>query len=93
METHKAQTVSSILLSIFLIGVFLKLARSFMIPVVLALFFYFILSPVLDLLTRLKIARPLAVAIIVPIALFAAIVFLVEEGGLAGSTASVTMVV
>ena len=65
METHKAQTVSSILLSIFLIGVFLKMARSFMIPVVLALFFYFILSPVLDLLTRLKIARPLAVAIIV----------------------------
>jgi predicted PurR-regulated permease PerM len=65
METHKALTVSEVLLSVFLVGVFLKMARSFMIPVVLALFFYFILSPVLDLLTRLKIARPLAVTIIV----------------------------
>ena len=65
MEKHRALTISSILLSIFLIGVFLKLARSFMIPVVLALFFYFIFSPVLDFLTRLKIARPLAVTIII----------------------------
>jgi AI-2 transport protein TqsA len=65
VETHKALTVSEVLLSVFLVGVFLKLARSFMIPVVLALFFYFILSPVLDLLTRMKIARPLAVTIIV----------------------------
>jgi AI-2 transport protein TqsA len=65
MESHKSLTVSGVLLSIFLIGVFLKMARSIMIPVLLALLFYFILSPVLDLLTRLKIARPLGVTIIV----------------------------
>jgi AI-2 transport protein TqsA len=65
MEKSKSVAFSGILLSIFLIGVFLKMARSFMIPVVLALFFYFILSPVLDLLARLKIVRPLGVAIIV----------------------------
>ena len=68
MEKNKALTISSVLLSVFLIGVFLKLARSFMIPVVLALFFYFIVSPVLDFLTRWKIARPLAVAIIIYLA-------------------------
>jgi AI-2 transport protein TqsA len=65
MESHKSLTVSGVLLSIFLIGVFLKMARSIMIPVLLALLFYFILSPVLDLLTRFKIARPLGVTIIV----------------------------
>jgi AI-2 transport protein TqsA len=65
MESHKVQSFAGVLLSIFLIGVFLKMARSFMIPVLLALLFYFILSPVLDLLTRWKIARPLGVTIII----------------------------
>ena len=40
------------------------MAKSFLIPFVLALLFYFILSPILDLLTRLKIGRGVAVAII-----------------------------
>jgi len=65
VEKNNALTIPGVLLSVFLIGVFLKLARSFMIPFVLALFFYFILSPVLDLLARLKIPRPLAVALII----------------------------
>jgi AI-2 transport protein TqsA len=64
VERKKAVTVASVLLSIFLIGVFLKLAKSFLIPFVLALFIYFVLSPVLDLMTRWKLSRGLALGII-----------------------------
>ncbi len=71
MEKKKAVTVASILLSLFLIGVFLRLAKSFLIPFVLALFMYFVLSPVLDLLTRWKLSRGVALGILL---LFAALV-------------------
>lgn len=64
VEKKKAVTVASVLLSIFLIGVFLKLAKSFLIPFVLALFIYFVLSPVLDLLTRWKLSRGVALGIL-----------------------------
>jgi len=64
VDKNKAWTFAGFLLSIFLFGVFFRMAKSFLIPFVLALLFYFILSPILDLLTRLKIGRGVAVAII-----------------------------
>ncbi len=64
MDKNRAWTFAGFLLSVFLIGAFLRLAKSFLVPFVLALLFYFILSPVLDLLTRLKIGRGVAVALI-----------------------------
>jgi len=70
MDDNKALTFSGIVLSIFLMGVFLRLAKSVLIPFVLALFFYFILSPVLDFMTRLKIPKVLAVVVILLITFF-----------------------
>jgi AI-2 transport protein TqsA len=64
VEKNKALTIAGILLSIFLIGGFLRLAKSFLIPFVLALFIYFVLSPVLDLMTRWKLSRGVAMGII-----------------------------
>ncbi|MDD8025081.1 MAG: AI-2E family transporter [Acidobacteriota bacterium] len=64
MEKNKVLTVAGALLSIFLIGVFLRLGKSFLIPFVLALFIYFILSPILDLLTRWKLSRGVAMVIV-----------------------------
>jgi predicted PurR-regulated permease PerM len=64
VEKNKTLTAAGFLLSIFLIGVFLRLAKSFLIPFVLALFIYFVLAPVLDLLTRWKLSRSLAVGLI-----------------------------
>lgn len=70
MDDNKALTFSGIVLSIFLMGVFLRLAKSVLIPFVLALFFYFILSPVLDFMIRLKIPKVLAVVVILLITFF-----------------------
>jgi predicted PurR-regulated permease PerM len=64
VDKNKALTVSGVLMSIFLLGVFLRLAKSFLIPFVLALFIYFVISPLLDLLTGWKIPRTVAVGII-----------------------------
>jgi predicted PurR-regulated permease PerM len=64
VDKNKSQTFAGVLLSIFLIGGFLRLAKSFLIPFVLALFIYFVLSPVLDLMTRWKLSRGVAVGII-----------------------------
>lgn len=64
MDKNKALTISGILLSIFLVGVFLRLAKSFLIPFVLAVFLYFIFSPALDILVRLRLSRGVAVTIV-----------------------------
>ncbi len=64
VDKNKSLNIASILLSVFLIGVFLRLAKSFLIPFVLALFIYFVLAPVLDLLTRWKLSRAVAVGLI-----------------------------
>lgn len=64
VDKNRALTVSGVLLSIFLLGVFLRLAKSFLIPFVLALLIYFIISPLLDLLAKWKIPRSVAVGII-----------------------------
>ncbi len=65
MENNKILTFSSGVVAIFVIGVFLRLAKSVLFPFFLALFIYFILSPVLDFLTgRLKISKAIAILVI-----------------------------
>jgi predicted PurR-regulated permease PerM len=70
MEDHKLSLVSSSLLLVFLVGLLLRLAKPVFFPFFLAIFFYFILSPVLDVLVRLKIPKALAVALIIVTAFF-----------------------
>jgi len=65
MENNKLLLVSSGVVLIFLIGLVLRLAKPVIFPVFLAIFFYFILSPGLDLLLRFKIPRSLAIFLIV----------------------------
>jgi AI-2 transport protein TqsA len=65
MENNKLVLVSSGVVLVFLIGLVLRLAKPVIFPVFLAIFFYFILSPVLELLLRFRIPRLLAVFLIV----------------------------
>ncbi len=65
---HKTLAVASGALIIFLVGLVLKLAKPVFFPFFLAIFFYFILSPALDLLTRLKIPKVIALSLLVLLA-------------------------
>lgn len=70
MEDNKLSLVSSAVLMVFLMGLLLRLAKPVFFPFFLALFIYFILSPVLAILLRLKIPKPLAVSLIIITAFF-----------------------
>jgi predicted PurR-regulated permease PerM len=70
MEDNKLSLVSSAVILVFLVGLLLRLAKPVFFPFFLAILFYFILSPVLSGLTRLKIPKPLAVALIIVTAFF-----------------------
>jgi predicted PurR-regulated permease PerM len=65
MKNNKLVLASSGVVLVFLIGLVLRLAKPVIFPVFLAIFFYFILSPVLELLLRIRIPRSLAVFLIV----------------------------
>lgn len=62
MEENKVTTVSLLIIVIFVVGMILRLAKPVLFPFFLAIFLSFILSPILDFLTRLNI--PKAVSII-----------------------------
>jgi AI-2 transport protein TqsA len=65
MTSNRVLTFSGALLAVVLAGVVLRVAKPVIFPFFLALFFYFVLSPVFDWLTkRLKISKALTVAII-----------------------------
>jgi predicted PurR-regulated permease PerM len=64
MENNKILTLSSGIVAIFLVGVILRLAKPVLFPFFLAIFFYFVLSPVLDFLTGLKVPKLIAVVAI-----------------------------
>jgi AI-2 transport protein TqsA len=64
MENNKILVFSGGIVAIFLVGVILRLAKPVLFPFFLAIFFYFVLSPVLDSLTRLKIPKAVAVVVI-----------------------------
>jgi AI-2 transport protein TqsA len=65
MNDSKLGAVSSALVLVFLGGLLLRLAKPVFFPFFLAVFFYFLLAPVLDGLMRLKIPRAMAVTLIV----------------------------
>lgn len=65
MENNKLSLAALVVLLVFLIGLLLRLAKPVFFPFFLALFFYFVLSPVLSGLMRLKIPKALAVALII----------------------------
>jgi predicted PurR-regulated permease PerM len=53
---------------LFVLGVFLKLARPILVPFVMALLFAFAVSPALDALVRLKVPKSLALTVILLLA-------------------------
>jgi len=67
-ENNKVLIVAAWIIVLVLAGLVLRAAKSVLFPFFLALMFYFVLSPVLDGLSRLKIPR--AVSIIFIIAIF-----------------------
>ena len=70
MENNKITLVSSAVVLVFLMGLLLRLAKPVFFPFFLAILFYFILSPVLSGLMRLKIPKSIAVALIIVTAFF-----------------------
>ncbi len=65
MENNKLVLASSGLILIFLAGLILRLAKPVFFPFFLAIFFYFILSPVLEFMIRVRIPRAVAVFLII----------------------------
>mgnify|MGYP001150307810 CR=1 FL=1 len=68
MENNKIVTITSAVVLVVVLGVILRLAKPVFFPFFLAILFYFILSPALDFLTRLKIPRGLALIFIIVVA-------------------------
>ncbi len=68
MDNNKILSATSAIVLVFLVGLILRLAKPVFFPFFLAIFFYFILSPALDFLTRLKIPRAVALFLIIAIA-------------------------
>jgi AI-2 transport protein TqsA len=68
MDNNKILSMTSGVVLVFLAGLILRLAKPVFFPFFLAIFFYFILSPVLDFLTRLKIPRAVALFLIIAVA-------------------------
>ncbi len=68
MEGNKVVTASLVIVVIFISGLVLRLAKPVLFPFFLAIFLTFILSPVLDLLTRLKVPKAISIIIVIIIA-------------------------
>ena len=68
MNGNKIVSITASVALVFLVGLILRLAKPVFFPFFLAIFFYFILSPALDFMTRLRIPRAIALALIVVIA-------------------------
>lgn len=70
MESSKVATVSLVLIVIFIGGFVLKLAKPILFPFFLAIFLSFVLSPILDFFTRLKIPKSVSILFVVLITFF-----------------------
>lgn len=68
MNGNKVIAVCSVIVVTFLIGFLLKVAKPVFFPFFMAVLFAYVLSPVLDFLTRLKIPRAISILAIVLIA-------------------------
>jgi len=65
MKGNKVISISLIIIVIFLFGVVLREARSIFFPFFLAIFLSFILYPVLDFLTRIKVPKSLSIIFLI----------------------------
>ena len=70
MQGNKVATGSLVIIVIFIGGLVLKLAKPVLFPFFLAIFLSFVLYPVLDFLTRLKIPKAISIVFILIIAFF-----------------------
>lgn len=68
MEGNKVVTASLLIVVIFIAGLVLKLAKPVLFPFFLAIFLSFILSPALDLLSRLRVPRAISVVFLIIVA-------------------------
>lgn len=64
MDKNRWLKVGVGIIVLFLLGVFLRLARPILIPLALAFLFAFAVSPVLDVLVRRKVPKPLALFLV-----------------------------
>jgi predicted PurR-regulated permease PerM len=72
MEDNKVVTFSSGLIAVFIVGVVLRLAKSVLFPFFLALFIYFILSPVIGfMIKKLKLSKTISLVIVLILTFFA----------------------
>lgn len=64
MRSNKFINFSMFIIVVFIVGVVLRLAKPVLFPFFLAIFLSFILYPILDLLTRIRVPRTLAIIVI-----------------------------
>lgn len=70
MQGNRVISGSLVIVVIFIAGVVLRLAKPVLFPFFLAIFLSFILSPVLDFLTRVKIPKAISIVFILIITFF-----------------------
>lgn len=70
MQGSKVAVACLVIIVIFICGVLLRLAKPVLFPLFLAIFLSFILSPILDVLTRFKIPRIISILFILIITFF-----------------------
>lgn len=70
MDAKKVQTACLVIIVVFLFGLLLKVAKPVFFPFFLAVMLYFLMSPALDFLTRLKIPKAISILFLVIITFF-----------------------
>jgi AI-2 transport protein TqsA len=70
MNGNKIQTTCLVIIVVFLFGLLLKVAKPVFFPFFLAIMLYFLMSPALDFLTRLKIPKAISILFLVIVTFF-----------------------
>ncbi len=70
MQDNKVVTASLVIIVIFIAGVVLRLAKPVLFPFFLAVLLSFVLSPVLDFLTRLKFPKSVSIILLLLVTFF-----------------------
>jgi predicted PurR-regulated permease PerM len=70
MNGNKVATTCLVVIVVFLFGLLLKVAKPVFFPFFLAIMLYFLMSPALDFLTRLKIPKSISILFLVIVTFF-----------------------
>lgn len=70
MKGNRVATTCLVIIVVFLFGLLLKVAKPVFFPFFLAVLLYFLMSPVFDFLTRLKIPKPISILFLVIVTFF-----------------------